>query len=93
MVKEVINVDGVVWTITEIKDGLPIFVSEEGIECSPIFDSDYEYENVNYLTLLVETENDEWLDTFWMRDTADREFDSFEVVDGNIRLESLTNKI
>lgn len=61
---EKIEIDDEVWTIKEMRDGLPIFINEDDEECYPVFDTDYEYENVMYWTILIETLNDDWMDTF-----------------------------
>lgn len=67
MIYNIIDIDDEVWKVKEIKDGLPIFINEEGVECSPIFDSDYEMENAFYWMLLIETEIFEWMDRFVQR--------------------------
>lgn len=60
-----IDTNGEVWKVKDMKDGLPIFVNESGVECSPVFDSNWWYgENAIYQALLTETLNDEWMDRF-----------------------------
>jgi hypothetical protein len=64
---EKIEIDDEVWTIKEMRDGLPIFINEDDEECYPIFNYNYPFcdeENAKYWALLIETENNEWMDTF-----------------------------
>lgn len=74
---EKVEIDDEVWTVKEIKDGLPIFVNEDDEECYPVFNYNYPFcdeENAKYWGLLIETENDEWMDTFEkVRDKAETE--------------------
>ena len=94
-----IELDNCKYSVKEFVDELPIFLREDGYRIAPTFD---EEEDVMYWTLLVETENNLWMDKYIELGgfETDRTLNSeeLELMDRwsrlcNSKLNSKTNKI